>query len=176
MKRLYDEADFGESREIEWIDALQAIFWRARAEGQQLDSRTLAEALKTQLGVSHQSAEAWVAGVSTLTEYVVACVDTGDALTEEEDAVHISRRAVRPLLEARLQRRIDHFEGGNRGAVSSSGHQLQSEGRRSRTRATLLRSVTTKRRWYVDPDAGGFSPAEQALGLPAGTQQHGLPR
>jgi hypothetical protein len=164
---MYDEADVVESEELDWIGTLQQIVWRAAADGERLDSTAFAEAIGTQLGIGEQAAAALVAGVTVLTEYATGSVETGDALTEESDAIIASRRAVRPLLEARLQRRVDDFERKNRGAEGCSGQRLHSEGRRSRTRSTLLGEVTTKRRWYVDPRQGGFSPAEQEIGLPA---------
>jgi hypothetical protein len=167
LKRMYDEADVVESKELDWIDALQRIVWSTAADGEQLDSASLAEAIGTHFGMGEQAARGWVMGVTALTEYAIASVETGDALTEETDAVVASRHAVRPLLEARLQRRIDGFERENRGAPGSSGQRLHSQGRRPRTRDTLLGEVTTKRRWYVDPEQGGFSPAEQEIGLPA---------
>lgn len=167
MKRLYDEADVVESEDLDWVVAVQRIVWRFAADGEQLNSTTLANAIQTDLGISAQAAAGWVAGVTVLTEYATASVDAGDALSEETDAVAASRRAVVPLLQARLQTRIDSFERANRGAAGPSGQCLHSEGRRSRTRSTLLGAVTTRRRWYVDPRYGGFSPAEREIGLPA---------
>lgn len=168
LKRLYDEAGVVESEDLGWIGVLQQIVWRAAADGQQLDARTLADALHVHFGMNAQVAAGWVAGVTTLTEYAVGSIDVGDALTEEDDAIVASRRVVCPVLEARLQERIDCFERENRGAMGRSGKRLHSEGRRSRTRSACLGTVTTTRRWYVDPESGGFSPAEQAIGLPAG--------
>lgn len=167
LKRLYDEADLVGSEDLGWIDVLQQIVWRSAADGQQLDAKTLAEALQVHLGMTAQIAAGWVTGVTTLTEYALGSMDSGDALTEEDGAITASRRVVCPLLEARLQHRIDCFERKSRGAAGPSGQRLHSEGSRSRTRSTCLGAVTTKRRWYVDPETGGFSPAEQAIGLPA---------
>jgi hypothetical protein len=167
MKRMYDEADVSESKELDWVGTLQQIVWRAAADGERLDSTGLAEALGAHLEIGERAAVALVAGMTELANYATASVETGDALTEESDAIIASRRAVRPLLEARLQQRIDDFESENRGAKGSSGQRLHSQGRRSRTRLTLLGEVMTKRRWYVDPEQGGFSPAEREVGLPA---------
>ncbi len=167
MKKLYDEADVVESKDLDWVGAVQQIVWRAAAAGEPLDSNAFTEALGTHLGIGERAATALVAGMTVLADYATASVEAGDALTEESDALVASRRAVCPLLEARLQRRVDAFEQSNRGAAGSSGQRLHSEGRRLRTRSTLLGTVTTKRRWYIDPHQGGFSPAEQAIGLPA---------
>lgn len=166
MHRIYDENVVLESADVSWISQLQRVLWRAAALGEALDAASLAESMSSVLGISEQAAAGWVAGVGALTTYVTASVETGDALDEESSALRAARRAVRPMFEARLQSRIDHYEKQHHGADGSLG-SLESEGRRSRKRATLLGRVTTTRRWYIDPKDGGFSPAEQAIGLPA---------
>ena len=167
MQQIYDEVTVGERGKRHWLEVVQKVVWRAAADGEALDPAGLAQALAAELGISLLVARGWVAGVDVLAQYATADLGQGDALDEEDDALAASRRATLPLFEARLQTRIDRFEAEHRGTTGPSGERLGSQGRRSRIRASLLGRLALRRRWYVDPAHGGFSPAEQALGLPA---------
>ena len=67
----------------------------------------LVDAVAAATGASTHCVRGWLAGVDVLAEYTAQTLDDSDALGEEDCAVEVSRAAVRPVLEARLQQRLD---------------------------------------------------------------------
>lgn len=120
-------------------------------------------------------AEAFVAGASELARYVSEDIKSEEnAVDAEREAVAISRRIVRPVLEAKLQMRLDILDEQNEGVAAPcpkcSAH-TGSEGRRRRTWKSVLGPLSLKRRYSTctEPECdGGIAPSQRALGLPDG--------
>ena len=66
--------------------------------------------LQEQLGLDHTGSQALIDGLEALGNYVCASAEGGDALSEEDGAVQACREVIRPVLQARLQRRLDDLE------------------------------------------------------------------
>ena len=67
----------------------------------------LVDAVAAATGAGAVLLRAGLAGVDVLTEYTAQMLDDSDALNEEDCAVEVSGTAVLPVLEARLQHRLD---------------------------------------------------------------------
>lgn len=119
------------------------------------------------------AAQAFVEGACELARYASEDLKDGQSSVDAEcDAVAISRRIVRPSLQAKLQRRVDQLDEQTKGIATpcpKCGKHMESEGRRSRWWASTLGSLTLKRRYSAcEPCECGVSPAQKALGLPEG--------
>ena len=79
-------------------------------------------------------AQALVSSLTSLAEYALGEEEHG-ALDAEAEALVIARQCIRPLLEARLQRRMDALDAANRGdaVCPSCDGAVESQGRRSKT-------------------------------------------
>ena len=131
----------------------------------------LAERLDETRGSS--VAQAFVDGACELARYASEEIKDGEsAVDAERDAVAVSRRIVRPSLEAKLQRRIDQLDEQTLGVATpcpKCGKNTESEGRRPRTWKSVLGVLSLKRRYSgCSPCECGVAPAQKALGLPDG--------
>lgn len=113
-----------------------------------------------------------VEGMDVFWEYARASVEDGvDALDEEGAAISASQRAFRPMLEARLQARIDVMDRRTAGISNCSvcGKRSESKGRRPRTVKSTFGALTLVRRWSECPDhKKGWAEAERHLQLSTG--------
>lgn len=141
----------------------------------------IVESVSAQLCVPVGRVVAMVAGFESVAEYGLSTSsDEVDALQEEEDALAASRRSFRPVLESRLQERIDSIEATSSGP--SCGHPecgatMGSKGQRTRDWQSGLGPITLQRRWSVCSEPGhspGRSVAQEQLLLPAGRYTAGL--
>lgn len=112
---------------------------------------------------------AFVEGLSELAAYAAAAMgDEAGAIDEEEAAVVASRRVVRPVLQAKLQARLDALDVKLVGLATCAGCEAtaESQGRRSRSWASILGPLRLKRRYaFCDECKQGVAPAQKALGL-----------
>ena len=141
----------------------------------------IVESVSAQLCVPVGRVVAMVAGFESVAEYGLSTSsDEVDALQEEEDALAASRRSFRPVLESRLQERIDSIEATSSGP--SCGHPecgatMGSKGQRTRDWQSGLGPITLQRRSSVCSEPGhspGRSVAQEQLLLPAGRYTAGL--
>ena len=114
-RRRYLEApqmDYSEIRGTEWIGLL-AEAWQDSQSGK---GRTLAEAIEARIGADNRRVgAAIVEAVEHLGHYVATPADAADTAVElEGEAIAVARRAVRPLLEAKLQGQLDRLDRANR--------------------------------------------------------------
>lgn len=171
MQRSYAEATSENTPKLKFYELVMKAAWACAASGDEFNQQALKSALMTEWGIAAQLADSWMDGVHVLSEYMLSDV-SGDALDEETLAVEASRAATRPLLEARFQLRLDRVDDELCGAVhcgvAGCTVKCQSRGRKKRTRLSKLGSVTTKRRWSLCPEHGGFAAGDHALLLPAG--------
>ncbi|HEY3354372.1 MAG TPA: ISKra4 family transposase [Polyangia bacterium] len=118
------------------------------------------------------AATAFAEGVAELARYATQLPgETADAVDVEAEAVVAARRVVRPLLQAKLQARLDALEARAVGATvcPGCGQTAESQGRRSRRWSSVLGPLSLQRRYaYCEQCGQGIAPAQVALGLPAG--------
>lgn len=170
MRRSYVETTEEDTLEPTIFTVIMKAAWACAAAGKTFGEEELKAGLVADLGLSAQLAEGWARGVDVLSAYVVS-EETGDALDEESQAVEVSRKATLPVLEARLQARVDRIDKSFHGAVRCSIHGCDapcaSRGIEPRTRLSKLGPLTTRRRWSSCAEHGGFAAADRALLLPA---------
>ena len=129
----------------------------------------VAAAIGKRLGTS-RLASAFALGVAELARYGAAAWTEGDTAVEAEaEAVAVSRRIVRPLLEVKVQARLDALDAAHRGentCPSCAGNAL-SQGRRERQWTSTVGKLSLHRRYACCAACKeGVSPAQQAIGLP----------
>ena len=171
MHQSYAETTPENTPNPTFCELVMKAAWACAASGEEFAEAQLKSALVAEWGVTPQLAEGWMSGVNALANYMLSEA-VGDALDEEGRAVEASRKATRPLLEARFQSRLDRLDDELRGAVycgvAGCGAKCPSRGHQERTRLSKLGPVTTSRRWSRCAQHGGFSAGDQALLLPAG--------
>ena len=152
-----------------WMSLAQ----KAWSSTQGRSAAELLAALRTQMATAPEAGgfTALAEGIAELTAYATA--DLGDdetSLDAEAEALQVARSVVRPVLEAKLQRRLDHLDAKMSGqSICPECHNgAESRGRRSRRWASLLGELTLRRRYAHCSGCGrGHAPAQDALGLPA---------
>jgi len=164
----------GNSSEISSGLLLNAV--RDVAEQGELSPSRLAEAIRARLGscgneAARGVASAFAEGVAVLAMYADAPMADADSVVEAEtDAVEVARRVVRPVLEAKLQARIDVLDAQSVGQTCCPKCKqfAESEGRRRRTWKGVLGLLRLKRRYACCQTSEcdtGIAPAQMALGL-----------
>lgn len=155
---------------IEWMRIAGAAF--AQTDG---SAQAMTEAIQVQLATQPAGmavAAAFAEGLAELARYVAAePAETADAVDVEAEAVAASRRIVRPLLQAKLQARIDALDARSVGKALCRGckQTAESQGRRWRGWSSVLGPLSLKRRYAHCAACGeGIAPAQVALGLPDG--------
>lgn len=113
---------------------------------------------------------ALIEGIAELAAYACSPIlDEDSAVDAEVEAVAAARRAVRPMLQAKLQRRVDELDAEDAGQArccERCGGPTESQGRRSRTWSGMLGLLGLKRRYvYCDECDIGMAPAQKTLGL-----------
>jgi hypothetical protein len=140
-------------------------------------AETVCAQLAANLGHAHgvSVAKAFVAGASELARYASQSIKGDEnAVDAEREAVAASRRIVRPVLEIKLQARLDVLDEQTKGIVApcpKCAQATESEGRRVRTWKSVLGLLSLKRRYSscTRPDCdAGIAPSQRALGLPDG--------
>jgi hypothetical protein len=159
-----------------WLETIVELSRACGAKGETLTVEGVVEGLSLQFGVPVGHGTAIVAGCEEIISYGLSAVTAdADALHEEEEALLASRRALRPVLEARLQTHIERVESAQ-ASLSTCGHSecgaaMTSRGRRKRSWQTTLGEIELCRRWSTCQQAGhgpGKSAAQEQLLLPAG--------
>jgi len=166
--------DFTESSSRQWMKICKQAFDQTRGTAD-----AFAEAVCSQLGkavlqtAGLDAARAFLQGVCELARY--ASKEAGadeNAVEVEREAVAVSRRVVRPILQAKLQRRLDQLDQQTKGHAPSCrkcAQSTESMGRRTRMWKSVVGPLSLKRRYSVcRPCRCGVAPAQQALGLPDG--------
>jgi len=140
--------------------------------GKAVDTDSVISGVAERLGVNSRVVGALAAGVDAMGEYALAALDDDvNAIGEEDAAVTASRRAFRPLLEARLQERIDRIDDQwKRASVcpacGAAGHSV---GKRRREWSSTFGAISLVRRWSdCTEEKGGWSVAQRQLLLPEG--------
>lgn len=155
-----------------------ATLWQELAhEGTSPSGTALAAALATRLGLPLGAARGVLQGCQSLLHYAVREWAVGStALEEERQSVAVALATVRPVLEARLQQRLDEADA-RRPAVrcEQCGGHCEAQGRRRRTWLSTVGELQLRRRYGWCARCGqGRAPAQAAVGLPASALTAGL--
>jgi Uncharacterised protein family (UPF0236) len=122
--------------------------------------------------VARSTAGAFVEGVVLLAKYASASLErTASVVDAETEAVAVSRRVVRPVLQARLQQQLDALDVDSAGQTccAKCGGVAESQGRRARGWKGVLGHLALKRRYvWCETCEIGAAPAQQKLGLSDG--------
>ena len=158
------------SRDVQWLQIVCESY--AETGG---SAKAISEAIRRRLATEPAQAlvaAAFVEGFQELVCYAEATPEeTADAVDLETEAVAISRRIVRPLLQAKMQSRLDALDAKQAGTTFclDCERTMESQGRRSRRWGSVLGSLQLKRRYvYCESCNQGRAPAQEALGLPDG--------
>ncbi len=158
------------NRDESWLHVVREAF--VQTDG---SSQAMAMAIRRQLWTRPAGLRVAAALVEGLTE-LARYADEGpasmvDAVDLESEAVAVARRVVRPLLQAKMQARLDALDeqlAGTTRCVECNG-PMESQGRRGRSWDGVVGPLALKRRYsYCEPCAKGRAPAQEALGLPDG--------
>ena len=151
----------------EWFDVLVSVVRESDEAGEKVSALEIAEAVAARLGGDVNLGQALMTGFDAMAEYAAGdLADERDALDEETEAIAASRRAFRPLLEARLQERIDRIDAETKGMTTclECGKTSESVGRRRRFWTSCFGRLALWRRWSVCSDhKGGRSLAQERL-------------
>ena len=155
---------------VRWLSVVREAF--IRTDG---SAGALKEAIAAQCSNDPAVAALAAAIADGMVELVTyASVDLADdatAVAAEAEAIDISRRIVRPILQAKLQARLDVLDQQSAGKAvcSGCGQIAESQGRRSKTWGSLLGPLRLKRRYASCANCNeGVAPAQKTLGLSFG--------
>lgn len=157
-------------RSMQWLDVV-----RRAVQGSDGSRQAVQEAIEGELrdepGAA-PAATAFAEALAELTEYATAPVgDTCDAVDLEVEAVVVSRRILRPLLQTKMQARLDALDAQlvGRAQCPTCQGSAESQGRLARKWGSLFGPLNLRRRYrYCEHCEQGSAPAQQLLGLPAG--------
>jgi len=117
-------------------------------------------------------AAGFIEGLMELTKYADEDpASTADAIDLESEAVAVARRVVRPLLQAKMQARLDQLDEQLAGTTrcGECNRPMESQGRRGRSWDGVVGPLPLKRRYsYCQRCAKGRAPAQEVMGLPDG--------
>lgn len=163
--------------ERDWSREVAEIWNDLAREGKKPNGAALAAALAQRLNISSSVASGLMAGFQALVSY--AQMERGRAasvLEEERLSRQAALRAVRPVLEARMQQMLDEADTKSAEVVCrGGGHTAHSQGRRDRGFQSRVGEWRLLRRylWCADCERG-YAPAQREVGLPEGHYTAGL--
>jgi hypothetical protein len=156
---------------LQWLSIVRDAF--AQTDG---STKAVAEAITAQHATQPLAASiaaAFAEGLAELAAYADGkLIEGATAVDAEAEAVAASRRIVRPILQAKLQARMDALDQEMLGKAVCPECQrtAESQGRRSKTWGSIVGPLRLRRR-YASCGGGckhGVAPAQQALGLSFG--------
>jgi hypothetical protein len=150
-----------------WLQVVREAY--AQTDG---SSQAMARAIRGHLSSRPAGllvAAAFVEGLTELSRYAdEGLAATADAVDLEAEAVAVARRVVRPLLQAKMQARLDALDEQLAGTTRCRECKgpMESQGRRGRSWDGVLGPLALKRRYSAcEACAKGRAPAQEALGL-----------
>ena len=155
--------------QIELVAVLEAICQYSHERAQPITLELARQALEDPFELSADSAEALLQSFACSTDYLGAeLLPDQDALDEEDHALDASRQAFLPLLQVRLQRRLERCDRTWKGCATcpECDPPLHARAFRTRTRLSRLGPLTLRRRWSSCPIHGGLAVADALLLLP----------
>jgi hypothetical protein len=155
-----------------------ATLWQELAHGETKPSGSaLAAALAVRLGLPLGAATGVLEGFQSLLQYALSEEALGStALEEERQSVQVALVALRPVLEARLQQRLEEAEARTPEVICEQcGRRSVVQGWRRRTWLSTVGALSLQRRYaWCAPCGQGGAPAQAAIGLPASALTAGL--
>jgi hypothetical protein len=156
-----------EKPSTQWLSLVREAF--AKTDG---SMKAVAEALTTKVSTQATGgsiAAAFAEGLVELSAYADKNLgDSATAVDAEADAIAASRRIVRPVLQAKLQARLDALdrELTGKAVCSRCESTAESQGRRARQWGSLLGPLRLKRRYAsCEKCEQGVAPAQKVLGF-----------
>jgi len=163
--------------ERDWVAEVAGIWNQLAQGGKKPNGTELAEALAARLKITTATAGGLLASFQTLFGYAqMERAQAASAIEEERLSVQVALRAVRPILQARLQQRLDQAdEQQPEVTCPGCGHLAQSQGRRERCWQSTVGELNLTRRYGWCERCGlGCAPAQEQVGLPASDYTAGL--
>lgn len=156
--------------EVSFLETLTTCWTKARRGGAAGSEDRFRELMAQQLRIGDGAVDALFSGIDALCDYAAADLGDDDAIAEEEAALEASRRAMRPVFEARMQQRLSRFDAdGLLVRCRECGHMAESQGFRTRTWRSGFGNVRLKRRYnYCGGCRTGRTPAQEKAGLSEG--------
>jgi hypothetical protein len=157
--------------ESPWLVWLLEAAARLAHDGPPPPPDAVAEAMAQAHGLEAAQVLAWMQSSEILARLASAPFDPQhNAYDEEKAAVHQALRAALPVLQWRLQHRLDLADAlALHPLCPHCKASLQSQGRRCRGWFSLSGALALDRRYLTCPNhCGGLAPAEQVVGLPGG--------
>jgi len=157
-----------------WLNSLVSVVLTLHDQGESICVDSVLSALAAQGGYEPNMARAWLLASEVMTAYANSPLhEQEDAIIEEAAAIAASRRAFRPLLEARLQARVNAVDAATKGKTTCPicAQKASSRGRTSRSWESTLGELRLSRRWCECENTEhtqGRSLAQERLLLPAG--------
>jgi hypothetical protein len=156
---------------VNWFERAVETWSQLGREGPKPTDEQLASALAAQLGVDVTVIAGWLQGVALLAQYAAAEPrPEEDALDEERQSVQAALNAVRPLLQARLQQRLNRADAAASEVRCLGCSQVApSQGYRTRSWQSTVGPLELTRRYCWCGSCGeGRAVAQQQVGLPPG--------
>jgi hypothetical protein len=155
-----------------------AEIWHALTQdGKKPSGAELAVALGEHLKITTATAAGLLRGFQALVNYArTEQAEAASAIEEERLSVQAALSAVRPVLEARLQQRLDEAdEQRPEVRCRGCGRMACSQGRRARSWQSTVGELRLQRRysWCARCEQGS-APAQQEVGLPESAYTAGL--
>jgi hypothetical protein len=152
----------------QWAQVVAQSWAKLAKGGQTPSANELAEELASRLALDRGIALGLIEGMERLVSYAQAqWEETETVIEEERQSIRVALQSVRPILEARLQRRFDEIDQQHPPArCRGCGREGQSQGRRSRTWGSLVGAVTLRRRYqWCERCQQGRAVAQEKVGL-----------
>lgn len=163
---MRDDTESGEVVLGRWVESV-AQSWNKLAKGGRAPTGPeLAQELAQRLGVDGAAALGLIQGMETLVQYTQADL-AADVVQEERDSVRVALQSVRPVLQARVQKRLDQLDQQYPEAWSSGcRRRMEPQGRQSRSWGSTVGPVELTRRCHrCRPCGQGRAPAQEKIGL-----------
>lgn len=163
--------------ESSWIELVAETWNDLRHENKTPSTEEFSRALAARLSLDASVASGLLAGFQTLVAYAQAeRAPDSTALEEERASVQAALAAVRPVLEARLQHRVNEVdEQKEEVKCCGCGKPCVSQGRRARSWSSTVGPIKIKRRYsWCEACQLGRSLAQERVGLPDGDYTAGL--
>ncbi|HJS82782.1 MAG TPA: ISKra4 family transposase, partial [Nitrososphaera sp.] len=152
-----------------WLEIAGQTWTEIGKDGEMPSTKEFATILAERLRADVGAVGGWMQGVEELAKYAQSEA-TGNAIDEERESVAAALRAVRPIVEARLQKRLDTVdEELMQVKCEKCGRLSQSQGRRTRNWSSTVGEIELSRRYSWCEQCGqGRAIAQQQVGLPEG--------
>ena len=152
-----------------WPQIISRSWNHLSKSGHPPSSKQLADEIASRLAISPQVALGLIEGFDSLLKFATSEWDSSsDVVDQERLSIKVALASARPILEARLQDRLDHLDlTYPQARCQGCGREPLSQGRRTRSWDSTLGELDLERRYFWCKDCqSGLSPAQEKVGLP----------